>query len=259
METRNDISSPDSSADGLVEEKKSGMDKVLSRLNIGAVHHIWHDLKPRTISALIMAALFLFSVTLGGAFFVGMVVVVAMLMIREWDFLVAGKPANWGWIGIAYITIACVAMIWLRSVSTPLHPHAGMGLVLYLASIVIATDICAYMIGRKLGRNKLAPDVSPGKTWEGLAGGVVGAGGAGLLCASFTPFPDTTFNAIIMAMLLAFVAQGGDLFESKLKRDADVKDSGTLIKGHGGVLDRLDGMLTASPVFALIVWLSGAI
>lgn len=238
-------------------DNSTGMQKVLARLNVGAANHIWHDLKPRVTSALVMIVIFLFSVTVGGAVFSAVTIVVAMLMIREWDFLTIDKPSKWGWYGIAYIATACMSMIWLRNMSTPIHPHAGMGLVLYLVSIVIATDVCAYFVGKRIGRNKLAPKISPGKTWEGLAGGVAGAGAAGFLCAAFTPFPFTTTECIVLAMLLAFVAQAGDLFESKLKRDAQVKDSGQLIAGHGGILDRLDGMLTTAPVFAFFVTVSG--
>ena len=238
-------------------DNTTGMQKVLARLNVGAANHIWHDLKPRVTSSLIMVAIFLFSVTVGGALFAGMVLVVAMLMVREWDFLTADKPAKWGWYGIAYIAAACSSIIWLRGIATPIHPHAGMGLVMYLVAVVVATDIAAYVVGKRIGHNKLAPEISPGKTWEGLAGGVIGAGAAGFLCAAFTPFPYTTTECIILAMLLAFIAQAGDLFESKLKREAGVKDSGSLIRGHGGILDRLDGMLTTAPIFAFIVVISG--
>lgn len=241
----------------IIEPTTSAMERVLARLNIGAVHHVWHDLKPRIISSLIMVTVFLLAVILGGAVFGGLIMVVAMLMIREWDFLVADKDAKWGWYGIGYIALACASIMWLRSISTETSPHAGMGLVFYLVCVVISTDVCAYFVGKRVGRTKLAPDISPGKTWEGLAGGVAGAGLAGLLCAGLTPFPYTTAECVILAMLLAFVAQAGDLFESHLKRQADVKDSGTLIKGHGGVLDRLDGMLSTAPVFAFMVLLSG--
>lgn len=224
--------------------------------SLGKIHHVWHDLKPRVISALIMLAVFLFSVTVGGWLFNGLVVAAALLMIREWDFLVAGKSNKWGWYGIAYISIAASSLIWLRNYTTFNNEHIGMGLVIFIIAIVIATDVCAYFVGKKFGRTKLAPRISPGKTWEGLVGGVAGAALVGLLCASLTPEPDTLAKTIILAMLLAFVAQAGDLFESHIKREAGVKDSGQLIQGHGGVLDRFDGILTAAPAYAIFITLS---
>jgi phosphatidate cytidylyltransferase len=218
---------------------------------------LFSELKPRFVSSLVMVALFLSAEIIGGMLFVALVLVAAMLMIREWDGLTHQYGGRWPWLGLAYIAIPCVSLLWLRDIATEDSPHAGMGLVLYLVFVVSATDIGAYFVGKRFGSVKLAPNISPGKTWEGLAGGVVAAGIVGLISAIFTPYPTTPFSGAVIGMLLAFVAQGGDLFESWLKRKAGVKNSSNLIPGHGGILDRVDGLLTASVVFAFIVLISG--
>ena len=123
----------------------------------------------------------------------------------------------------------------------------------------MATDIGAYFTGRIVGGAKLAPQISPGKTWAGLGGGVAAAAVVGGIGYIFVPFPNKIYWAILLGMLIAIIAQMGDLFESWLKRRADVKDSGSLIPGHGGLLDRVDGMIFTLPIFALLLYLSGTL
>jgi len=119
-----------------------------------------------------------------------------------------------------------------------------------------ATDIGAYLVGRSLGGPKLAPAISPGKTWSGLAGGVGAAAMAGLIAALLRGQGD--LGALTGAsMILALVAQVGDLFESSLKRRFGAKDSSELIPGHGGVLDRVDGILAAVLALGGALWLTG--
>ena len=113
------------------------------------------------------------------------------------------------------------------------------------------------MAGRLIGGPKLAPRISPKKTWAGLGGGVFCAGLLGELADWWTGFPWVQWPVMgEIAIVLAILAQMGDLFESAMKRQAGVKDSGRLIPGHGGLLDRVDGLLMAAPVFALFVWLA---
>ena len=136
---------------------------------------------------------------------------------------------------------------WLGLVA--LHDSTGPVGVLWLLLAVAAADIGAYFTGRRFGRRKLAPRVSPAKTWEGLAGGgaalfAVAACGALLLPGSLLGW----LGAAILALLAATV---GDLFESVLKRLAGVKDSGNILPGHGGILDRVDAVLAAAPMLAL--------
>ena len=149
--------------------------------------------------------------------------------------------------GALAVIPAWCAMGWLHAGQTNGH------LWLFTAlAIVWAADSGAYFVGRKLGRRKLAPNISPNKTVEGMIGGLVaglavGLGGALLAGASAMQLPLVALVAVV-AVLASVV---GDLFESLLKRHAGVKDSGHLIPGHGGILDRIDGVLAALPVFAL--------
>lgn len=218
----------------------------------------WAVLRERVISALVLVAAFLTIEIIGGILFTAFVLVVALLMHREWDEMTNTWESKWKWAGLVYITIPCVSVIWLRSISTEASPHAGMGILLYMVFVVVATDIGAFFAGKRFGVTKMAPTISPNKTWMGLAGGVIAAGITGFFCAvTFTPYPTSPFSGLIIGMLLAFVAQSGDLFESWIKRKAGVKDSGEIIPGHGGLLDRVDGMMAAAPVFALFLLFSG--
>lgn len=153
--------------------------------------------------------------------------------------------------GVIYVGVPIVAFVWLRN-----HVAAGALHVLWLLVVVWATDICAYLVGRTVGGPRLAPAISPGKTWSGLLGGMIGAGLSGGLVALAAG--AGFFLAAAMGLVLAVVAQAGDLFESALKRRAGVKDSGRLIPGHGGLLDRIDGLVFATPAFATVVWLMAA-
>jgi phosphatidate cytidylyltransferase len=151
--------------------------------------------------------------------------------------------------GILYVGLPAMALVWLRN-----DVPGGLEHVLWLMIVVWATDICAYFAGRSIGGPKLAPRISPGKTWAGLLGGMAGAGLFGGLLA--LTFGAGFWLAASVGMGVAVVSQLGDLFESALKRRAGVKDSGHLIPGHGGLLDRIDGLVFAAPLFAAIVWLT---
>ena len=123
--------------------------------------------------------------------------------------------------------------------------------MLFLLLVVWAGDIGAYLVGRWIGGPRLAPRISPGKTWSGAVGGLVAAVAAGLLAAHSCRTPRS-WRAVVIAAVLGIVAQAGDLLESFVKRRLEVKDSGHLIPGHGGLFDRLDGVLAAAPVAALL-------
>jgi phosphatidate cytidylyltransferase len=147
--------------------------------------------------------------------------------------------------GFAYIWLACSAAVWIRG----LDP-AGMATVVWLGVAVVMTDTFAYFTGRTLGGPKLAPKISPKKTWSGLVGGIVGAAVASGILAGVIDA-----NIVTVALVsggLAVVAQIGDLAVSKAKRAYGVKDSGNIIPGHGGMLDRFDGVLSASIAIALL-------
>jgi phosphatidate cytidylyltransferase len=157
-----------------------------------------------------------------------------------------GASSVWIGLGAAYLALPALALVWLRGL-----PEFGLQIVVWLLAVVWATDILAYVVGRKVGGPRLAPSISPGKTWSGLCGGVLAATLAGAVTA-WGLGSERLLQATWLGAVLAVVSQIGDLIESMLKRRAGVKDSGTLIPGHGGVLDRLDGLILAAPVLAVL-------
>ena len=162
------------------------------------------------------------------------------------------SDAAWLGLGVAYIALSCLAVLWLRND----HPD-GLSIVFWLLAVVWSTDIGAYFAGRTIGGPKLAPSISPKKTWAGLAGGMLAAAAVGLATAAVVAVDPVRLGAVSMA--LAVVAQLGDLFESSLKRRYGVKDSSHLIPGHGGLLDRIDGLLAVAFVYGGATFILGAL
>ena len=157
--------------------------------------------------------------------------------------MVFGRSIRLG-LGVLYAALPLLALTFLR------READGIALTLWTLAIVWATDIGAYFAGRAIGGPKLAPRLSPNKTWAGLIGGMVAALAVGYAIAAATSVP---WQLASLAGLLAVAAQAGDLFESWLKRRAGVKDSGRLLPGHGGALDRLDGLVPVAIIVALLV------
>jgi phosphatidate cytidylyltransferase len=171
----------------------------------------------------------------------------ACLTVIGWALFGRDGRAAWLAAGFVYLTPAAVALVRLR------HAHlVGRWDMLFLVLVVWASDIGAYLVGRLVGGPKLAPAISPGKTWSGAVGGLAAAalvGSVVALCAGGRlPLP----HCVATAVILGAASQIGDLLESWFKRHFGVKDSGRSIPGHGGLLDRLDGMLTAAPAAALM-------
>ena len=143
-----------------------------------------------------------------------------------------------------------------------LHQVHGGPMLLFLLSLVAVADIGAYFSGRRFGRHKLAPAISPSKTWEGVVGGLLASlVWIGIVCGLSEPmteegFPMPLIWVFAAGVMTAAMSIVGDLLESVIKREAGVKDSGTLLPGHGGVLDRIDGVIAASPVFVSGLYLA---
>jgi phosphatidate cytidylyltransferase len=147
--------------------------------------------------------------------------------------------------GALYVGIPVLSLNLLRA-----HPEHGLLLTLWAMALVWASDTGAYFAGRAIGGPKLAPAISPNKTWAGFLGGIVTAG---LFAALLTIWAGLYTPLAWATPVLAAASQGGDLFESHLKRQAGVKDSSNLLPGHGGVMDRLDGLVAVAPLAALLV------
>ena len=155
-------------------------------------------------------------------------------------------------LGVVYVAVLAGCLVGVRvmpdSLTQPLTPHLSSKLLLMFFAMVVFADTGAYYTGRLIGRHKLAPRISPGKTIEGAVGGWIAAIAAGPLSrmAFFHEIPMV--HAVAIGALIGVVGPIGDLAESMLKRGADVKDSGTLLPGHGGVLDRVDSILFCAPL-----------
>lgn len=245
----------------------------------------------RLLSALLLAPIGLFCIWFGSWLFAALVVAGLIGLGAEWAGLLR-RPARSlrGIVLLAWPAIACVAALqtgrWADALLMLLAPLAlGLGVgagtvsiglaglalfwlrfmtgtnwdgVLFVILVVWSSDSFAYLAGRLVGGAKLAPRISPGKTWSGSIGGLLGAMLVGGVLALLLPLPFGTGigvafgRGVCAAMLLGLVSQAGDLAESAFKRRCGVKDSGRLIPGHGGLLDRFDGLLAAAPVAALL-------
>ena len=218
------------------------------------------SLKVRIRGALIFGVVVLGALYLGGTAFILLMIAAAVIGIYEWyKMVITDKQYRFPLMifGICYIGLSTGMMAWLRV-------NSGYGLynMLTLLLIVWASDISAYFFGRAIGGPKLAPKISPKKTWAGFIGSSVGAGivAVGLACpVLLTKFNIATVGHMspagyfIMGFVLAMFGQAGDLFISIFKRRYGVKDTGTIIPGHGGVLDRIDALLLVALVFGVIV------
>lgn len=179
----------------------------------------------------------------------GMVASSALLLT-----LMRGRGIDRLWVmsGLPFLTACGLGFLYLRAV-----PENGMMLVYFLVLTVWATDTGAYFGGRTLGGPRMAPDISPRKTWAGSLCGLISGCAMGLGFAYFFG-GKAILPALFLAAIISLASQAGDLFESWLKRRAGIKDSGGLIPGHGGMLDRIDGLVAAAAIYASIVHWSGA-
>jgi phosphatidate cytidylyltransferase len=206
------------------------------------------ELLLRTLTGVVLVVLAIIAVALGGETFAVFVTAIAIAIFYEWIRMVRGWGIGWNLAGAAYAFAPAMALLWLREHG--MDGHDGIALVLWTFIVTWATDIGAYFVGRRFGRAKLAPSISPNKTVAGLYGGVAAATLFGALWVVGIGLEQKVL--LILAPIFAVLAQAGDLFESWMKRKAGVKDSGTWLPGHGGLLDRLDGLIPVAVVIAAL-------
>lgn len=232
------------------------------------------DLPVRAASAVVMVAVAGTALWLGGWVWTAFVAAVALGVLWEWGKLSSAIASNvwakviWFFAGLVYIGVACHVLIKFRG------QDLGFETILTVVGAVVAVDVGAYFSGRTFGGAKIAPKISPSKTWSGLFGGMAGAAIV-LIFATYLEhhrdivayqnyvkmygIPDDWSSlswhwgsALLAGCFTAITAQTGDFFESWMKRRAGVKDSGSLIPGHGGLFDRVDGLLAVCFVLGLV-------
>ncbi len=158
-------------------------------------------------------------------------------------------------LGLFFLAVCAVILVFIHG-----YFEQGGRVLLYLMTLVWLADIGAYFSGRRFGKNKLAPNISPGKTWEGVIGGLLATVIWMLLIDSATDLPEIgLFGFVAMGLATPIISIAGDLFVSILKRQAGVKDSGSILPGHGGVLDRIDNVVAATPIFVASLFLAGLV
>jgi len=212
-------------------------------------------LQQRIISASILIPVVLFAVIWGGIPFYLMIALLAVISIHEWISMArrtdnAALHSVWG---LLYILAGFVFCVLVRE-------DQGFSAAVLFLLMVWAADIGAFFVGKYFGGPKMAPSISPNKTWAGLGGGCEFSGVIAVLYFSLNLLisPEAVFSwmslilVFVLGVVIALAGQGGDLIVSLMKRKTGVKDTGTLIPGHGGLLDRIDSMLLAAPVFYVL-------
>lgn len=216
----------------------------------------WSDLRVRVLSALCVGGLALFATWYHADSFTMLLLIAGYILGREWQKLNISNDIVFSAVGYVYVVGSVFSLYWIRSTPLPLSaetPAITANYIWLLFAIVWGTDIGAYFVGKLVGGAKLWPSVSPNKTRSGAIGGALVACIAAYGVTCVLSIGVSLPLLALMVVLASAAAQLGDLFESHLKRRAGVKDSGNLIPGHGGLFDRVDGLMAASPIFALMV------
>ncbi len=197
-----------------------------------------NELFLRIISACVLIPPVIATNYYGSPYFEIMITLSACLLVWEWYNLCNGK-LPWILFGIIYIGFPCYALFHLR-----INLDFGFETVLWIFVLVWSADTGAFVAGRLIGGPKIAPSISPNKTWSGLSGGIFAAGFSGFISAFLLGHLNMV-PIIVLSSILGLLSQVGDFFESWIKRRFNKKDSGFLIPGHGGLFDRVDGLLAA--------------
>lgn len=202
------------------------------------------ELLIRSLAGAVLIVIALLVAFLGDYYFAVFVALASVMIFYEWRRLVSGWGFGWKAAGFIYALVPALALLWIRD-----RAPEGFYLLIWVFIVTWSTDIGAYFAGRGIGGPKLAPSISPNKTVAGLIGGMISAALAGYAWVELTRMSAVLFW---LAPLFAAAAQMGDLFESAMKRRAGVKDSGNWLPGHGGALDRLDGLVVVATLTAAV-------
>jgi phosphatidate cytidylyltransferase len=210
------------------------------------------ELGLRVASSLVLAAIALVATYLGGWLFAALWLLAGVAIFAEWIAMTRYEP-RWMALGLGYAAVIAIVPPLVRE-----HPSLGIAAILWMFAVVWFSDIAGYFTGRALGGPKLWPAVSPKKTWSGFLGGLVAATLAGAAVAMVarrfgwtSPIPLSV--VLLVSAVASVLSQLGDLGESALKRHFGAKDSGRLIPGHGGVMDRLDGFWAVAALMGLVL------
>lgn len=243
------------------------------------------NLQLRILSAIVLVPVVIGAIVIGGKVFAFFVVALWLLSLYEWTRLSLKTPAKIKALlfGFFYLTIYFYQFAFLRH-----YFESGLYLVITMLLVIWAADTGAYFVGRKFGKHKMAPTISPNKSWEGMVGGMISSavvltvliliaplvkdyiyndfsqlyvpeypansGGLTVNMVTATSTSPGLIKLVLAGAAFAYIGQMGDLLESFLKRKAGVKDSGNLIPGHGGILDRVDSLLMVSPFFVVFAF-----
>lgn len=203
----------------------------------------------RIISALILIPIVLSVTCIGNLPFLAMLFFVVIIMSFEWQRMIPGRESKiwkWKFMGVVYIMLPVISFLWLRN-----HNNFGVIGSIWLLITVWGADSAAFFFGKLIGGAKLSK-ISPNKTWAGFVGALVGGTVCGVLVLRYFSIA-VGLDKIVYSFLIAFLSQCGDLFESAIKRRLQIKDTGSIIPGHGGILDRLDSMIFSAVFVVLIV------
>ena len=206
------------------------------------------NFEQRIASSLVLIPVILYATFLSKTLFLLLILSMTILAAFEWNNLTKSDVENKNkllLVGFFYLLLPFYSILELRSIDN--------NIILWLFFVVWSTDIFAYFIGKNIGGPKIMPLISPNKTWSGLIGGMLSAAIIGAL--STLMFEGGILFFTITSAFLAIVAQTGDFFESKIKRIFGIKDSGNIIPGHGGILDRIDGLMFVAPTILIIYYL----
>ncbi|NRA73613.1 MAG: phosphatidate cytidylyltransferase [Rickettsiales bacterium] len=215
---------------------------------VGKINLKNNNLIMRSISAILLIPLVIYIILDGSIIFYASIGLIAVLMATEWRRIIRNLKQKFRWtvFALIYITLFVVSLVWIR------YQEMGKSLLLWLIVTTWMADTGAFIFGKIIGGAKLVPKISPKKTWAGLIGAIMFAGVSGLIFSKSLNMFDT-YKFIWFTIVLGILAQLGDLSVSWVKRKADIKNSGEIIPGHGGILDRVDSLTMCSVILAVFL------